>query len=74
MVKRGLGLLLILVGTIALAWVGFHFASAAWFDHQTREALEILRQAPPPPVPKETPTPDTIAVGEPIGTLENPVT
>jgi sortase A len=67
MLRRTLGLLLILVGTIALTWVGFHFMSAAWFDRQTREALESLRQAPRS---SSAPTPDSMAVGEPIGTLE----
>jgi sortase A len=67
MVTRALGLVLILVGTIALTWVGFHFASAAWFDQETRAVLENLRQAP---APEARPTPDTMTVGEPIGTLE----
>jgi sortase A len=67
MVKKGLGLLLILVGALALSWVGFQFASASWFDQQARAALENLRQAP---AAESKPTPDTMADGEPIGTLE----
>ncbi len=67
MVKRGLGLLLILVGTIALTWVGLQFVSAEWFDRQARETLESLRHAPRQ---ESRPTPDSMAVGEPIGTLE----
>ena len=66
MLRRMIGLVLILVGAAALAWVGFLFASAAWYERQTRDALEVLRQAPP----SNTPTPDTLAMGEPIGTLE----
>lgn len=65
--KRALGLLLILVGALALSWVGFQYMSAAWFDRQTREALENLRHAPEA---ESTPRPESIAVGEPIGTLE----
>ena len=67
MIKRALGLVLILIGTIALTWVGIHYASAAWFDRQAREALDSMRQAPKA---EPAPTPDTMAVGEPIGTLE----
>jgi sortase A len=65
--KRALGFVLILVGMIALSWVGFHFMSAAWFDRQTRETLATMRQAPKSEAP---PRPDTVGVGEPIGTLE----
>jgi sortase A len=67
MVRRALALLLILVGTTALGWVGFHYMSAAWFDRQAREALESMRHAPPA---ESKPTPQTMAVGEAIGTLE----
>jgi sortase A len=67
MMRRTLGLVLILVGLVAVAWVGFQFAAAAWYARQTRDALEILRQAPPS---EAAPTPDALAVGEPIGTLE----
>jgi len=67
LVKRLLGLFLILIGALALTWVGLQYASAAWFDRETRAALEHLRQAPKS---EPTPTPDTMAVGEPIGTLE----
>jgi sortase A len=59
--------LLILVGLAAVAWVGFHYAAATWYARETRAALEVLRQAPPA---EATPTPDTLPVGVPIGTLE----
>ena len=67
MLKRALGFVLILVGMIALSWVGFHFMSAAWFDRQAREALASVRQ---PPKSEAAPTPDSMGVGKPIGTLE----
>ncbi len=67
MVRRTLGLVLILVGLVALAWVGFQFGAAAWYARETRAALDALRQSPSP---QATPTPDTLDVGEPIGTLE----
>jgi sortase A len=67
MMRRTLGLFLVLLGTLALAWVGFHLGEAAWFDRETRAVLENLRHAPPSPT---TPTPHALAVGEPIGTLE----
>lgn len=67
MVRRTLGLVLILVGLLAIAWVGFQFAAAAWFARETRAALEVLRQAPKSDA---KPAPDTLPVGEPIGTLE----
>jgi sortase A len=67
MVKRALGFIMSFVGTVALSWVGFHFMSAAWFDRQAREALASMRQAPQS---QAAPTPDTMGVGEPIGTLE----
>jgi len=35
-VKRTLGLVLILVGAIALSWVAFYYLSAAWFDREAR--------------------------------------
>jgi sortase A len=66
-VKRTLGLVLILVGAIALSWVAFYYLSAAWFDREAREALASMREAPRP---ESAPTPDTMGVGEPIGTLE----
>jgi sortase A len=67
MLRRMLALVLILIGALALGWVGFHLASAAWFDRETRAALDILRQAPPSP---SAASPARIDVGEPIGTLE----
>jgi sortase A len=57
----------VLIGTLALASVAFQFGEAAWFDRETRAALDNLRQAPPSPTKS---TPNTLAVGEPIGTLE----
>jgi sortase A len=66
MVRRTFGLLLILIGVVAVAWVGFQYAAAAWYAHETRAALDVLRQAPP----SEALTPDTLSEGEPIGTLE----
>jgi sortase A len=65
MVRRTLGLALILMGVVALAWVGFQFGAAAWYAHETRAALEVLRQGR-----RSEATPDTLSVGEPIGTLE----
>ena len=67
MVKRALGFVLILGGAIALTGWRFHFMSAAWFDRQARDALESMRHAP---ATEAAPTPDTMGVGEPIGTLE----
>jgi sortase A len=67
MVNRALGLLLIFIGAIALSWVGLHYLSAEWFDREAREALESLRHAPAGPT---TPKPESMTVGEPIGTLE----
>jgi sortase A len=67
LLRRMIALVLILIGAVALGWVGLHFASAAWFDRETRAALDILRQAPPSPSAR---SPATMAAGEPIGTLE----
>jgi sortase A len=64
---RTLGLFLFLIGLAALAWVGFHMGSAAWFERQATASLESLRQTPPS---ESTPKPQTLPVGEPIGTLE----
>ena len=65
--RRGLGLLLILCGLAAIGWVAFQYGASAWFDDETRAALEALRHAPR----SETrPTPDALSSGEPIGTLE----
>ena len=41
--------------------------NAAWFDRQAREVLETMRHVPRS---EARPTPDTMGVGEPIGTLE----
>lgn len=72
LLRRMIALVLILIGAVALGWVGFHFASAAWFDRETRAALDILRQAPPSPSAQSPSkqSPATMATGEPIGTLE----
>jgi sortase A len=64
---RRLGLLLTVVGALAIAWVGVQMLSAAWFERQTRAALELLRQTPSR---QGQPAPDALRVGEPIGTLE----
>jgi sortase A len=64
---RRLALLLIVAGAVAVMWVGFQFISAAWFEREATAALESLRHAPPT---EKRPTPETLAVGEPIGTLE----
>ena len=64
---RSLARLLIVSGVAALAWVTFEVASTAWYQHQTANALENLRHIP---VAEKRPTPKTLNVGEPIGTLE----
>src|SRR5262245_4691890 len=66
-VKYLIGLVLILVGAIALGWVAYIYVSAAWFDRETREALASIREVPRS---ESAPTPDTMTAGEPIGTLE----
>jgi len=66
-VTQLLSRLLIAGGALALAWVAVQMATAAWFQHQTEAALESLRNAP---AAESRPTPDTLRVGEPIGTLE----
>lgn len=58
---------LIVIGAAALAWSAFHMMSAAWFQRQTAATLESLSRAP---AIEPRPTPDTVGVGEPIGTLE----
>ena len=65
--RRSLGLLLMLVGLAALTWVGLEYTSAAWYERQTRSALENFRQAP---TDEPESMPDTLPIGEPIGTLE----
>jgi sortase A len=67
MLRRTLGLFLLLIGIAALAWVGFRLGSAAWFERQTIAALDSLRQMPRS---ESAPRPQTLPVGEPIGTLE----
>ena len=64
---RRLGLLLILVGSTMVLSVGFQLASAAWYQRQIAATLESLRHAPPSQMRS---APDTLPVGEPIGTLE----
>jgi sortase A len=64
---RWLARLLIVVGATALAWAAFQVVSAAWYQRQIEDALESLRRMP---AIEGRPTPDTLSVGEPIGTLE----
>jgi len=67
MLRRVFGLLLILCGLAAIGWVAFQYGASAWFDDETRAALEALRHAPH----SETrPTPDALDPGDAIGTLE----
>jgi sortase A len=65
--RRLLARLLIAGGALALAWVAFQFAAAAWYQRQTETALETLRSAP---ATEPRPTPERLNVGEAIGTLE----
>jgi sortase A len=67
MLRRSLSLLLILFGLLAVTWVGLQYASAAWYDRETRAALETVRELPSP---EPESMPETLSVGEPIGTLE----
>jgi sortase A len=67
MLRRSLGLLLILFGLLAVTWVGLQYASAEWYDRQTRAALEAVRELPSS---EPRSMPETLPVGEPIGTLE----
>ena len=67
MSRQTIGRWLIAGGAIAVTWVAFQLASAAWYQRQTEAALESLRNAPPA---ETTPRPETLRVGEPIGTLE----
>jgi sortase A len=67
MARRTFGRFLMAGGALALAWVAFQMVSAAWYQRQTAAAIESLRQAP---AAEAGPRPDTLRVGEPIGTLE----
>ena len=67
MLRRFLGLLLILFGLLAVTWVGLQYASAAWYDLETRAVLETVRELPSS---EPESRPETLPVGEPIGTLE----
>jgi sortase A len=67
MSRQTIGRWLVAGGAIAVTWVAFQLASAAWYQRQTEAALESLRHAPPAVT---TPRPETLRVGEPIGTLE----
>jgi sortase A len=67
MLRRSLGLLLILFGLLAVTWVGLQYSSAAWYDLETRAALQTVRELPSSELES---MPDTLPVGEPIGTLE----
>lgn len=64
---RRVGLLLTLMGVVAILWVGFQLTLAAWFDRQTKAALDGLHNVPRR---EPVPTPDRMTSGEPIGTLE----
>jgi sortase A len=64
---RRLARLLIVCGATAVIWAAFQMVSAAWYQRQTEDALETLRHVP---AMEGRPTPDTLRVGEPIGTLE----
>jgi sortase A len=64
---RWLARLLIAIGALAIVWAAFQMASATWYQRQSEAALESLRHAP---AIEPRPTPDTLSVGEPIGTLE----
>jgi sortase A len=65
--RRRLAAVLIAGGALALTWVAVQMAAAAWYQHQTAALLESLRHAP---APESRPRPETLRVGEPIGTLE----
>ena len=67
MLRRSLGLLLILFGLLAVTWVGLQYTSAEWYDRETRAALEAVRELPSS---EPRSMPETLPVGEPIGTLE----
>jgi sortase A len=67
MLRRSLGLLLILFGLLAVTWVGLQYASAEWYDSETRAVLEAVRDLPSS---EPRSMPETLPVGEPIGTLE----
>ncbi len=64
---RWLARLLIVSGATAVTWAAFQMVSAAWYQRQTEDALETLRRVP---AMERRLTPDTLSVGEPIGTLE----
>jgi sortase A len=64
---RWLARLLIAAGAVAMAWATFQVASATWYQRQSEAALESLRHAP---AIESRPMPETLSVGEPIGTLE----
>jgi len=67
MVRRAIGAVLVVIGMLALTWVGFQYAASAWFDRQTRAALERLT---PGSGARLAPAPDSLPEGEPIGTIE----
>jgi sortase A len=66
-IRRLVAVALILGGAGALSWVAFERASTAWYQRQSRAALESLRTAPESQ-PRVAPA--SVTVGEPIGTLE----
>ncbi len=65
--RRSIARALIAAGALAIAWATFQVVSASWYQRQTQAALESLRLAP---ATESRPTPETLGVGEPIGTLE----
>ena len=65
--RRLLAAALILGGGVTLSWVAFERASAAWYQRQSRAALDSVR------IPSESQprvAPASVPVGELIGTLE----
>lgn len=54
-------------GVLAITWASLQLLSAAWYQRQTEALLESLRRGP---ATESRPTPATLSVGDPIGTLE----
>lgn len=70
--RRWLARALILVGAVALAWAGYAALSRNWAQREYREVLETRRSLPPPEVPTKPALPETMPLGEPIGTISVP--
>ena len=68
--------LLILVGVVALAWAGYAVFATRSAQREYRAALEVKRAATPAAMPPAAPSkpalPETMPLGEPIGTLTVP--